>query len=79
MSFPNLAGVPFLLPARVKGAREAVVRETLIELTALIDALPTGTPGDSGSLSDADTAQTKAWAQSVISALPTSGADHGNC
>lgn len=79
MTFPNLAGVHFLLPTRVKAAREGVVRETLIELTALIDALPTGTPGDSGTLTDADTAQTKAWAQSVISALPTSGVDHGNC
>lgn len=79
MTIPNLAGVPFLLPARVKGEREAVMRETLTELTALIEALPTTTPGDLGGLSDMDTAQTKAWAQTVISALPTSGADHGNC
>jgi hypothetical protein len=79
MTSPNLTGVPLLLPARVKAAREAVMTATLADLSALIDALPTATPGDSGTLSDNDTAQTKAWAQSVISALPTSGADHGNC
>lgn len=79
MTVQNLAGVPFLLPSRVRGAREAVMKQTLADLTAQIDALPTATPGDQGALSDDDTARTKAWALSVISSLPTSGDDHGTC
>ena len=67
--------VPFLLPARVHHARNAVARATIADISAFIDALPTAapSPADDGEL-------TRAWALSVIRALPTlKGADDGNC
>jgi len=80
---PAFEGVPFLIPVRVHRAREAVARATLADLSALIDALPTATPCPAnGGLSDADADTAKAWARSVVRALPTTniGADDdGNC
>lgn len=71
----RLNDVPFLLPARVHHARNAVARATIADVSAFIDALPTAapSPADDGEL-------TKSWALSVIRALPTSkGISDGNC
>lgn len=68
--------VPFLLPARVHHARNAVVGATIADISAFIDALPTAAPCPA----DAGGELTKAWALSVIRALPTlKGTDDGNC
>jgi hypothetical protein len=80
---PAFEGVPFLIPARVHRSREAVARATLADLALLIRALPTATP----CLADADLSYAgfdtaKAWARSVIRALPTSDmgdAEDGTC
>lgn len=68
--------VPFLLPLRVHQARNAVALATIADISAFIDALPTAAP----SPANGDGELTKAWALSVIRALPTlKGPDDGNC
>ena len=80
---PAFEGVPFLIPARVHRARDAVAQAMLADLSALIHALPTATPCPAyGGLSDADADTAKAWVRSVVHALPTSeigDAQDGNC
>jgi hypothetical protein len=80
---PAFEGVPFLIPARVHRSREAVARATLVDLAMLIGALPTAISClADADLSYADLDTAKAWARSVIRALPTSDmgdAEDGTC
>ena len=70
---PAFEGVPFLIPVRVHRSREAVARATVADLAVLIGAQPTVTSClGHVDLSYADLDTAKAWARSVIRALPTS-------
>jgi hypothetical protein len=82
MTDPNpFADVAVLLPARLHEARDTIAQALRSELAAWIAMAPTGSPSPApGALEDADPEQFKAWAASLIRALPTrsKGEAHGN-
>ena len=76
-----LDGVDILIPKAIRNRRKVVMRESCVDFSALIDALPSASPSPldgllSAALADADVDTCKAWIARAIRALPTQADMH---